>query len=163
MLYFAYGSNMYTPRLRYRVKSAKPVGVAVLEGYELRWHKRSQDGSGKCSAFPAAGRSVTGVVFDFDSKEKGALDRAEGVGYGYQEKQVDALLNGKATNVFTYVADSRYIDDSLRPYSWYKDFVVLGANEHGLPSAYIKSLQAQLALTDPQSEREKDERAKVTP
>lgn len=81
MLYFAYGSNMSTLRLRYRVKSAKPIGVAELEGFILRWHKKSKDGSGKCNAFPADGRALIGVVFEFDFKEKRALDVAEGLGF----------------------------------------------------------------------------------
>ena len=161
MLYFAYGSNMYRPRLRYRVQSAKPVGIATLNGYSVRWHKRSQDGSGKCDAFTAVGSSVIGVVFQFDAREKGALDRAEGVGYGYEERQLDVLMDGKPILVFTYLADPTYIDESLQPYTWYKDFVLSGAKEHGLPNPYVTALDTQVAVKDPDAKREKLERAKV--
>lgn len=44
---FAYGSNMPTARIRARCPSAVAMGVAELRGYELRWHKISNDGSGK--------------------------------------------------------------------------------------------------------------------
>ena len=44
-----------------------------------------------------------------------------------------------------YEADDWAIDDSLRPYTWYKDFVVDGAKEHDLPEAYIKKLESVLA------------------
>ena len=51
MLYFAYGSNMLTARLRERMPSCKPLGIAKLPGHALRFHKRSKDQSGKCNAF----------------------------------------------------------------------------------------------------------------
>ena len=35
------------------LRSATALGVAELHGYELRWHKRSQDGSGKCDVMKA--------------------------------------------------------------------------------------------------------------
>lgn len=53
VLYFAYGSNLCLPRLRSRVPSVALVGTAVLSGYELRWHKRSTDTSGKCDVIAA--------------------------------------------------------------------------------------------------------------
>lgn len=134
MLYFAYGSNMSTARLRYRVKSAAPLGFAQLEGVALRWHKKSKDGSGKCNAFPADGKTLIGVAFEFDAKEKRSLDDAEGLGFGYNEQKIDVRLAGRPTTVFVYFADTRYIDDSLVPYTWYKDFVVSGAKEHRVSS-----------------------------
>jgi integrase len=51
MLYFAYGSNMCTGRLRQRVPSANPVRVAKLLNHAFRFHKRSGDLSGKCDAY----------------------------------------------------------------------------------------------------------------
>lgn len=43
VLYFAYGSNLWLPRLRHRVPGVEPVGVAHLGGFGLRWHKRSRE------------------------------------------------------------------------------------------------------------------------
>jgi hypothetical protein len=37
------------------------------------------------------------------------------------------------------------IDDRLKPYSWYKDFVMKGAQEHGLPLEYIRGYIAGLS------------------
>jgi gamma-glutamylcyclotransferase len=51
MYYFAYGSNMSLSRLRERVPSAEAVGCFSLNGHDLRFHKLSKDGSGKCDAF----------------------------------------------------------------------------------------------------------------
>ena len=62
VVYFAYGSNMSTARLRGRVPSCKPLGVATLPGHALRFHKRSADKSGKCNAFASGNdNSVIGV------------------------------------------------------------------------------------------------------
>jgi hypothetical protein len=61
--YFAYGSNMETARLRERMPSAKPLGVAKLSGHELRFHKRSKDGSGKCNAFAPTTMRVPWSVY----------------------------------------------------------------------------------------------------
>ncbi len=57
-----------------------------------------------------------------------------------------------------YVADADAIDDSLIPYTWYKDFVVDGARQHGLSEAYIANIEAVEARADPNYEREKEAR-----
>ena len=81
VVYFAYGSNMSTARLRKRMPSCKPLGIATLPGHALRFHKRSKDKSGKCNAFASGNdNSVIGVLFSFDPAERAKLDEAEGVG-----------------------------------------------------------------------------------
>jgi gamma-glutamylcyclotransferase len=49
MKYFAYGSNMLTERLRARVGGAAALSKVCVCGYRVRFHKRSDDGSGKCN------------------------------------------------------------------------------------------------------------------
>lgn len=164
MLYFAYGSNMYTPRLRHRVRSAKPVGRATLLGYELRWHKLSRkDGSGKCNARMSKrkGAKVYGVVFEIADDEKSTLDGHEGLGYGYNEYKVTVQMGEKKVEAVTYLADDAYIEDSLRPLSWYKAFVLSGAREHKLPKGYVKRISSQWSRKDGNPARDREERAKV--
>ena len=63
VVYFAYGSNMSTARLRKRMPSCKPIGIATLPGHALRFHKRSTDKSGKCNAFASGNNNrVIGVA-----------------------------------------------------------------------------------------------------
>jgi hypothetical protein len=50
--------------------------------------------------------------------------------------------------VFTYTAEASHIDTTLRPYSWYKRFVVDGAREHALPAGYIAQIDAVPAEED---------------
>jgi hypothetical protein len=139
VVYFAYGSNMSTARLRERMPSCKPLGTATLPGHALRFHKRSTDKSGKCNAFASGNEdSVVGVLFSFDPADRTKLDKAEGVGAGYEHVMVTVINEkGRRRKVLTYLATPDYIDDSLKPYGWYKDFVLSGGREHGLPPAYI--------------------------
>ena len=49
IVYFAYGSNMSQRRLQARVPSATFLGIGILLGHALAFHKISKkDGSGKC-------------------------------------------------------------------------------------------------------------------
>ena len=120
MLYFAYGSNMSTPRLRYRVPGCRFAFVARLPNYKLCFHKRSKDGSAKCNAFKTAEPTdvVIGVVYEIPTNEQPALDRAEGLGAGYHEEIVQVLSpEGEEVTVQAYIADAGFIDDSLQPSS----------------------------------------------
>ena len=150
---FAYGSNMLTARLRERVPSAHAVGIGRLDRHALRWHKRSSDGSGKCDAMASKDPGVVwGVVFEIDRTEKSALDRAEGLGRGYKEIEVDVAMDHGLVTASMYCATDT--DPSLRPYDWYKDLVVAGAREHGLPEAYVRGLEAVESAGDPDAQRE---------
>jgi len=150
---FAYGSNMLTAWLRARVPSAVAIGVGRLFAHVLKWHKPSRDGSGKCDA-EATGRAddfVWGVLFDLDATEKPALDRAEGLGNGYVERQLEINTGRNIVRAFAYIATAK--DPSLRPYHWYKAFVVAGAIEHGLPREYLEILEDVPSVPDPDRER----------
>ncbi len=141
--YFAYGSNMATERLRGRAPSARPLGRGRLLDHRLRWHKLGKDGSGKCDvAFTGAGsaHAVWGVVFEIDVAEKPLLDAAEGLGIGYAEQRVSIIVAGGECSALTYQAMPDKLDKALRPRPWYKDYVLHGAREHGLPADYILEL-----------------------
>ena len=161
MYYFGYGSNMLTTRLQARVPSARPVATAQLEAYELRFHKWSRDGSGKCNivSVPDEEGTVHGVVFDVDSGELDALDEAEQRGRGYERREV--VLDGPDAprTAFAYVAQPAYVDDALLPYDWYHALVLAGARQHDLPGAYIAQLEAVRSYPDPDEERRRTHRA----
>lgn len=151
--YFAYGSNMPSARLRARCSSARALARAMVPGHELRWHKASKDGSGKCDLFPTEVSSaiVHGVVYQIDTSELPNLDRAEGCGNGYKRVELDVITDGVAQTVVTYQATET--DSSLKPYSWYHAFVVFGAREHCLPDDYIADLQSVTTVADPDRAR----------
>jgi AIG2 family protein len=157
MKYFAYGSNMCTNWLRSRVPSASFNSIGILNGYILKFHKRSKDGSGKCNAYFTNKDSdrVIGAVFELDEKEKPALDRAEGLDNGYHEVELPIVTASGSVSAKMYVADDDAIVDSLSPYTWYKDLVINGARANGLPEAYIRFIdEIREARADPDQDRE---------
>jgi len=150
---FAYGSNMLWRRIRARVPSARPLGTAILHGHRLQWHKSGRDGSGKCDVVPTteAGHAVHGVLYEMLAAEKPALDRAEGLGTDYDEKQVE--VEARHGPVTAWVYHAMRTDPTMRPYGWYKAIVLAGAREHSLPDDYVARLDAALAIDDPDAER----------
>ncbi len=150
LIYFAYGSNMLTSRIRDRRRcpSAKVLGMAELRGYKLRWHKKSSDGSGKCDIIGGKKPdiSVFGVLYEISSSEKENLDKAEGLGAGYEEIEVEVLFGLELVKAIANKATK--INPVLRPYSWYRELVVAGAKEHGLPPDYIARLESVSATED---------------
>ncbi|WP_204328730.1 gamma-glutamylcyclotransferase [Rhizobium leguminosarum] len=100
-------------------------------------------------------------MFSFDPAERAELDKAEGVGSGYEHATVTVTNDkGRRRKVLTYLATPDYIDDSLKPYGWYKDFVLAGGREHRLPSEYITEyIQSVEAIEDPDKIRDNKQRA----
>lgn len=152
-LNFAYGSNMLAARLQERVPSARAVGPACLTGYSLRWHKISLDGSGKCDvqADDAPGACVWGVIFEIALGEKIKLDRAEGLGNGYDERTVQVERSSGGVKVQLYYATA--IDRAYVPYDWYKALVMAGARENELPAGYVAALDSVPSKPDPDTNR----------
>mgnify|MGYP001343361381 CR=1 FL=1 len=150
---FAYGSNMLTSRIQARCPSARTLGTAELRGYELKWHKRSSDGSGKCDVVRTndANHVVYGVLYEIPASEKSALDAAEGLGHGYEAKDVEVVFERAPRRSSVYYATA--IDASLRPYTWYMALVVAGAKENQLPEKYIEQLAKADAMADSDSKR----------
>jgi len=160
MNYFAYGSNLLTRRLRERVRSARPIGKVTLNLHRLAWHKISRDGSGKCDIAPDPNGTVWGVVFEIDSQEKHILDGAEGLGYGYDEKEVTVTIDGVDVQASTYFATQ--IDPGTLPYHWYKALVLAGAREHGLPREYVSSIERVRSIEDTDDVRRRKHQAILT-
>ena len=163
-LYFAYGSNMLSRRLKApeRCPSARPLGVAELRRYELRWHKRSKkDGSGKCDIVPStAPDAVTlGVLYEIAGTDRTRLDSVEGLHMGYEAIEVSVLSGGALQNARCYQATDT--DASLRPLTWYRALVVAGAKEHALPDDYIEELEAVAADQDHDAKRHAENMALI--
>jgi gamma-glutamylcyclotransferase len=151
-LYFAYGSNLLTRRLRAanRAPSAQSLCIARLSHHRLSFDKLSErDGSGKCDA-EHTGRltdCVIGVVYRIDLAEQAALDLVEGVGFGYRRDEVEVESDDGRLRCHTYLATRK--QPGIQAFDWYKALVLAGAREHGLPSAYIEAIEAVDAVVDP--------------
>lgn len=161
LLYFAYGSNMLTRRLRdsHRCPSAKVVAVGYVERHRLAFDKVSSDGSGKCDMEKSEKDSdkTFGVIFRIPHFEKSPLDKTEGLNKGYVEATVNVVTAAGPQPAFTYIATCK--EPVLKPYHWYKALVVAGALEHGLPGDYIEWIRTLKSQEDPDdTRRAKNER-----
>jgi AIG2-like family len=151
--YFAYGSNMLLERLKKRVPSARVLGTAILGGYALRFNKLSKDGSGRANIVRCGDpRAVVhGVLYHLDDDERPRLDKAEGLGNGYQVRYLRVRRDGVGAEeeVFTYVATPDAIRNNLPPFRWYKNMVIEGATQNRLPESYVRQIEAVEAVEDP--------------
>ncbi len=126
----------------------------------MKFHKIGGDGSAKCNALFTGRESdtVPGAVFRVHCSEIHLLDSAEGLGHGYA-KHIVTLQNesGVEIQAFTYTAVD--IDDTLKPFTWYKFHVLTGAEEVRLDPVYIQAIRSVEAVPDPDVQRAKRELA----
>ncbi len=137
-VYFAYGSNLLTSRMRERVPSAEPRGPARLADHRLTTDKRGRDGTGKANLRPGPGEWVWGVVWSLDARDWERLDAVEP---GYRRVALDVFgTGGERIRAETYISD-RLTDDPVLA-SDYKRCLVDGARAHGLPDDWVSLLEA---------------------
>ena len=125
MKVFCYGSNMSSRRITERCPNSVFIGVAKVSGYQLVFNKSSKDGSGKANLVYIGGDNlVWGVIFDISEDQKPLLDKAEGLGWGYDEYKLIVINDlGEEIECVCYIAtDEKYLDKGLKPYDWYKEY-----------------------------------------
>jgi hypothetical protein len=155
---FAYGSNMCSGRFRdYGVSPEAPGVGALLSGYRLLFNKRSTDGSGKANVAARDGSQVWGVLYSIPDADLPTLDAGE-VGYRRVPLRVCTMNSGES-KAWVYIASAPSNDPALRPYAWYKRFLVEGAREHSLPAEYITEPENIDAVQDANAARDWRKRA----
>jgi hypothetical protein len=140
-LYFAYGSNMGSARMRSRVPEARLRAVGCVAGFRLALDKAGADGTGRANLAPEAGGLVWGVVWALPGSAWPALDRFEP---GYARREIEAVSTGARVLAQTYLATDPAdapLDVSLE----YARLLLEGAREHGLPAEHVAILEALAA------------------
>lgn len=128
-LYFAYGSNMHPEQMQERCPDARPVGIASLEGWEVRiGHRRV------ATIVSAQGSDVWGVLWTISPQEVATLDRCEGVHRDlYRPESVVVHTDDGDCTARTYIED--FVEDGP-PRPGYLDRILDGARHFNLPEAY---------------------------
>jgi hypothetical protein len=134
-LYFAYGSNMHLPRLLERAPSARRVALGEACDHRFAWNKLGRDGSAKANLVPAPGESAWGVVFAIAAADWQLLDGFEP---DYERRSVQVRANGETILCETYVSEHLVEGEVPRP--WYRELVLRGARENGLPPEWLRTL-----------------------
>lgn len=135
----------------YKIVPEVPGRAGLLFGYRLVFNKkRTIDNSGKANVERREGSDVWGVLYTIPDGDLHTLDEGEG---GYHREQLSVgLPDNTNTDAWVYIATRPTHDAGLRPYTWYKRFLVEGAREHSLPPEYIaelKRIEAVQSLTLP--------------
>jgi gamma-glutamylcyclotransferase len=149
---------MFTAKIQVPAPSATFVTTGRATGYSFRFNKESNDGSGKGNLVTTGSPTdvVWGVVFEIADAERGRLDDSE---RGYDPITIEIVTANGLLSVLTYVAKPNRVNNALSPYTWYRDFAVRGAEDRGLPPAYIAQIAAVPAVADPDAAREARQRA----
>ena len=93
--YLAYGSNLNVRQMRFRCPTARIVGTAEIEDYELLF-KGSRSGS-YLTIEPKKGSKVPVAVWSVEEEDEISLDRYEGFPTFYYKKEMEIVVKGIKT------------------------------------------------------------------
>ena len=143
-------------RIQRRLPSSEFYTTGKLAQYSLQFDKRGQDGSAKCNIVNTQSESdaVFGVIYRIRKDDFPLLESIEGPGYVATGVEVNTQKN-KILSVITFSAID--IDSTLRPFAWYLQHVLTGAQEHQLPVDYIDMIRNVATDSDPVRERHDQE------
>jgi gamma-glutamylcyclotransferase len=140
--YFAYGSNMDPARITKRIGRLPATQPGSLDGYELRFNKRSkaEPPRGYANIVPWGGSVVHGVMYDVDADELLVIDRWEGVPGGHYVRQQLSIVieSGVCIDSIGYVACPDKQEEGLLPTRKYLNHLLAG--RRWLPAAYFEWL-----------------------
>jgi sulfite reductase (NADPH) flavoprotein alpha-component len=148
--YFAYGSNMSRTQMAKRTgpirEGDEAPRVALLRGYRFAFTTRSTDGLIYANIMAGEPADVVrGVLYRCGPAAMEILDDYEA---GYERRQVTVTDEaGRPYEATVYVALPKYTVEPGRPTTRYRDIVLAGAREFGLPEEYLAQIE-RLANVD---------------
>jgi len=151
--YFAYGSNMNPDRVRRRQMLFDHHQAGTLRDFRLAFNKRSVKFIGAASAnvMMQKGAVTEGVVYRLkQADEITRMDPYEGYPLRYDRLSLTVVCADGPLSAWVYVANQEYIDNSLRPTSWYLRHMLAG--KEFLSESYIEQLTAVDCLPDTEVE-----------
>ncbi|KAK6185825.1 hypothetical protein SNE40_007973 [Patella caerulea] len=143
--HFGYASNMLKERLLVDRPNAykKFVCVAKLQGYKLTFDRiwpLPGDWHGPCATIRPDPEGVTwGVVWELETGDKAALKNQE-----CKLNDIDVIVEDQIGNKYTCLVFEMGGSDhpGERPSPQYKDIIIRGARQSGIPNDYITVLES---------------------
>ena len=124
----------------------------------MSFDKPGGDGSGKCGIEVVdTDEYVLGVLYQMHPSERPVLDKIEGLGYGYVNKEIVVIAASGSVSCFTYYPTR--LDDPSPPYDWYKAFVLEGAKENHFPRDYLNRIESTMSKPDQDKARVSNKQA----
>jgi gamma-glutamylcyclotransferase (GGCT)/AIG2-like uncharacterized protein YtfP len=134
ILYFAYGSNMDRPAMAKRCPQAKPLGLAMIDGYRF-----TIGAGGYACLARAPGNCVHGVLWQITPRDLAALDAYESIDTGlYRRAILPVRFGGRTTRALLYLGRR---PGQGRPRRNYLQSVIAAARDWKLPPGYIARLE----------------------
>jgi len=165
-LYFAFGSNLSSERIRVQNPSAQYVASAVLDGYQLDFKTYSTRWRGSPATITRtdeASDRVYGILWELDLQHLQTLDDQEGVAKQVYHRfmvpvkpctvpleeatqfQEHSCYGPHEVEAYTYQLTPQRLTASAptdMPSLAYKSVILKGAREHKLPQSYVEELTA---------------------
>jgi hypothetical protein len=134
--YFAYGSNMDPDQMADRCPAAVPVGVGLLDG----WNIVINDRGVATIVRDFIGSIVEGVVWRVTGRCLESLDLYEGVAKGlYSREMLPIRHRSQAVRSIVYLGSS---SERGRPREGYLERILGGAAHFGLSETYRRRLES---------------------
>lgn len=134
--YFAYGSNMNLGQMKNRCPSARFLHCTMLRGYKFVYDGcSSRRGGAVANVVKSENGIVYGALFEVDETCIKKLDRHEGYPTCYQREVVEVLDD--KNNAFKAIIYLRETQQEGQPSDEYRNLVLQGAIDCGLPEDYI--------------------------
>ncbi|KAM9385530.1 gamma-glutamylcyclotransferase-like [Pholidichthys leucotaenia] len=144
-LYFAFGSNLLKERLQLANPSATFHTTGRLENYRLNFglwspHVNNRWRGGVATIDFYTGAEVWGVIWTLKNEHLESLDNQEGVPRGmYSPLEVSVETDNGTMLCRTYQMNNFH---AFPPSPQYKQVMLMGAGQNGLPENYVKMLEA---------------------
>lgn len=149
--HFGYGSNMWPPWLWKDAPTARERTRARLDGWTIRFRKKSTKDCSAKADIAQVGGLVWGALFDIATTDLRDLNKKEG---GYEPMPVTVRLpSGEPIEAWTYATTTPDQRGLLWPYRWYLDLVCKGAEHFDLPGPYARRLCARRGKLDRDGDR----------
>lgn len=99
--YLAYGSNLNIKQMAYRCPTARPVGTAVIKGYELLF--RGSKTGAYLTIEKSENSSVPVAVWEVTDDDEKRLDVYEGYPTFYYKTEMEVTVNSRKIKAFVYI------------------------------------------------------------
>ncbi len=143
ILYFAFGSNMFAPRMQSRCPRAIALGVATLPNYTLveRQYADIQFFEGK---------NVHGVLYMITEQHLKSLDVHEGYPMTYKRYWVEVIFKGEKYSALVYeMTEATKAKRNGIPYTEeYRKICSDGADFHKVPNKFKRTKTKKLFNID---------------
>lgn len=149
--FFAYGSAMNSSRLAGRGVKFMSFEPAYIDNYQIKFNKRSVDGTAKANIVPSTDSKVYGLLYKLPKSELSKLDNIEGLtsGHYYRQTMSAITMNEEVFHAEVYIANAKYLvdDDKAYPSAQHITTVVNAAIKNRLDNDYINYLKSFQEIT----------------